>query len=55
MTDLKDNIKTMSEMKKRIERPDRVVDIVEKIREFNGFLSSKRTRTKNIDSRGNAS
>ena len=35
MTDLKDNIKTMSQNEKRIEQPDRVVDIVEEIPDFN--------------------
>ena len=35
LSDLKDEVEKMSENEKRIEQPDRVVDIVEKILDFN--------------------
>ena len=35
LTDLKDNIKTMSENEKKNEQPDSVIDIVEEILKFN--------------------
>ena len=35
LSDLKNEIKKMSEYKKKIERPDKIVDIVEKILDFN--------------------
>ena len=36
LTDLKDNIKKISEDEKRIEQPDRVLGLVEEILKFNG-------------------
>ena len=36
LTDLKDNIKKISEDGKRIEQPDRVLGLVEEILKFNG-------------------
>ena len=35
LTDLKDNIKTMSENEKKNEQPDSVIDIVEETLKFN--------------------
>ena len=35
MSDLKDEIEEMSESEERVEQPDKIVDIVEKILEFN--------------------
>ena len=35
LTDLKDDIKKISEDEKRIEQPDRVLDLVEEILKFN--------------------
>ena len=53
LIDLKNEIKKMSEDGKEIEKPDKIVNLVEKVLDFKKNIS-RRTRTKNINTRSNA-
>ena len=53
LIDLKNEIKKMSEDGKEIEKPDKIVNLVEKVLDFKKNIS-RRTRTKNINTRSYA-
>ena len=53
LSDVKNEIENMGKKEKEIEKPNEIVDIVEKILEFND-RTPKRTKIKNFNTKSNA-